>query len=93
MRIDERLMLNDNKTEVSLTGIAGSLRKLERSSIHIGDYEIKFSSKLKKKTLGIHFDRDLSSSSHVNAHTWTIYFELRKIGKICHLTNTDWAAL
>ena len=31
-------MLNDNKTQVLLSGSAGSLRKLESLSIHIGDY-------------------------------------------------------
>ena len=70
-------MLNDNKTEVLLTGSAGSLRKLERSSIHIGDSEINFSSNV--KILGIHFTRDLSSLSHVNA--LTMHLELRKISK------------
>ena len=73
---ENRVMLNDNKTEVLLTGSAGSLRKLERSSIHIGDSEIIFSSKV-KKNLGIHFDRNLSSSSHVNALIRTMYLELR----------------
>ena len=62
---ENRLMLNDNKTEVLLTGSAGSLSKLKRSSIHIGDSDIKFSNKV--KNLGIHFDSDLASSSHVNA--------------------------
>ena len=86
-----RLMLNDNKTEVLLTGSAGSLSKLERSSIHIGDSDIKFSNKV--KNLGIHFDSDLASSSHVNALIRTMYLELRKIGKIRHLINTDCATL
>ena len=62
---ENRLMLSDNKTEVLLSGSSGSLRKLERSSIHKGDSKINFSSKV--KNLDIHFDRDLSSSSHVNA--------------------------
>ena len=44
---ENRLMLNGNKTEVLLTGSAGSLSKLERSSIHIGDSDIKFSNKVK----------------------------------------------
>ena len=88
---ENRLMLNDNKTEVLLTGSAGSLSKLERSSIHIGDSDIKFSDKV--KNLGIHFDSDLASSSHVNALIRTMYLELRKIGKIRHLINTDCATL
>ena len=41
-------MLNDNKTEV-LSGSAGSLSKLERSTIRIGDSEINFFSKQKKQ--------------------------------------------
>ena len=65
-----RLMLNDNKTEVLLTGRAGSLSKLERSSIHIGDSDIKFSNKV--KNLGIHFDSDLASTSHVNLDTFYV---------------------
>ena len=85
------LMLNDNKTEVLLTGSAGSLRKLERSSIHIRDSEIKFSNKV--KNLGIHFDSDLANSSYVNALIRTMYLELRKIGKFRHLINTDCAVL
>ena len=86
-------MLNDNKTEVLLTGSAGSLSKLERSSIHIGDSDFKFSNKV--KNLGIHFDSDLASSSQVNAliRTMYMYLELRKIGKIRHLINTDCATL
>ena len=88
---ENRLMLNDNKTEVLLTGRAGSLSKLERSSIHIGDSDIKFSNKV--RNLGIHFDSDLASSSHVNALIRTMYLELRKIGKIRHLINTDCATL
>ena len=86
---ENRLMLNDNKTEVLLTGSAGSLSKLERSSIHIGDSDIKFSNKVKKN----YFDSDLASSSHVNALIRTMYLELRKIGKIRHLINTDCATL
>ena len=85
------LILNDNKTEVLLTGSAGSLSKLERSGIHIGDSDIKFSNKV--NNLGIHFDSDLASSSHVNALFRTMYLELRKIGKIRHLINTDCATL
>ena len=88
---ENRLMLNDNKTEVLLTGSAGSLSKLERSSTHIGDSDIKFSNKI--KNLGIHFDSDIARSSHVNALIRTMYCELRKIGKICHLINTDCATL
>ena len=88
---ENRLGLNDNKTEVLLTGSAGSLSKLERSSIHIGDSDIKFSNKV--KNLGIHFDSDLASSSHVNALIRTMYLELRKIGKIRHLINKDCATL
>ena len=82
-------MLNDNKTEILLRGNVGSLRKLERSSILIviGDSEIVFSSQV--KTLGIHFDRDLSSSSQVNALIPTMCLELRKISKIRHLINTE----
>ena len=45
---ENRLMLNDNKTEVLLTGSAGSLRKLERSSIHIGDNQFFKQSKKPK---------------------------------------------
>ena len=41
--------MNDNKTEVLLSGSAGSLRKLERSSIHIRDSEINYSSKVKTR--------------------------------------------
>ena len=83
---ENRLMLNDNKTEVVLTGSAGSLSKLERSSIHIGDSDIV-------KNLGIHFDSEVASSSHVNALIRTMYLELRKIGKIRHLIHTDCATL
>ena len=90
---ENRLMLNDNKTEVLLTGSAGSLSMLERPSIRMGDSEINFSNKV--KNLGIHFDSDLASSSHVNAliRTMYMYLELRKIGKIRHLINTDCAVL
>ena len=88
---ENRLMLNDNKTEVLLTGSAGSLSKLERSSIHIGDSDIKFSNKV--KNLGIHFDSDLVSSSHVKALIRTMYLELRKVVKIRHLINTDCSTL
>ena len=91
MMNDNRLMLNDNKTEVLMTGSAGSLSKLERSSIHIRDSDIKFSNTV--KNLGIYFDSDLASSSHVNALIRTMYLELRKIAKICHLINTDCATL
>ena len=41
--------INDNKTEVLLSGSAGSLRKLERSSIHTRDSEINYSSKVKTR--------------------------------------------
>ena len=75
-----------------MTGRAGSLSKLERSIIHIGNSEINFSNKV-KKNLGLHFDSDLSSSSRVNAFIRTMYLELRKIGKIRHLIDTDFAAL
>ena len=43
-----RLMLNDNKTEVLMSGRAGSLRKLERSTIHTGDSEINFSTNVER---------------------------------------------
>ena len=41
-------MLNDDKTEVLLSGSAGSLRNLERSSIRVVDFEINVSCKVKK---------------------------------------------
>ena len=66
-------------------------RSFSFSEIHIGDSDIKFSNKV--KNLGIHFDSDLASSSHVNALIRTMYLELRKIGKIRHLINTDCATL
>ena len=46
-RNDNRLMMNDNKKEVLLSGSAGSLRQLKGSIIHKGDCEINFSSKVK----------------------------------------------
>ena len=94
---ENRLILNENKTEVFLSGSAGSLRKLERSSIHIdlGDSEILLSGKV--NNLSIHFDRDFSLRSashvsHVNIFIRTTYPELRKIENR-HLINSDCAAL
>ena len=49
--------------------------------------------KQSKKNLGIHFDSDLASSSHVNGLIRTMYLELRKIGKIRHFINIDCATL
>ena len=88
---ENRLMLDDNKTEVLLASSEGPLSKLERSSIHIGDSDIKFSNKV--KSLGIHFDSNLTSSSHVNALIRAMHLELRKIGTIRHLINTGCVAL
>ena len=87
---ENRLMLNDDKTEVILAGSAKAIDETEKSSMTIGGCTISFSKKA--KNLGVFFDKDLSMSTHVNHLIKCMYLEIRNVSKIRHIISDQCTA-
>jgi hypothetical protein len=75
-----KLQLNDSKTEALLVGGGGRLDQTPK--LTIGHSDIPFSDSV--RDLGVMFDSKLSMKSHVNKVCQVTYYELRKISTIRH---------
>ena len=75
-----KLQLNDSKTEALLTGSRDESDQAFK--LIIGHSEISFSKSV--RNLGVMFDDDLSMRVHVNKVCQLAYYELRKISTIRH---------
>ena len=80
---ENRLKLNDDKTEALLCGRKDILKNVDAHCLTFGSDTVEFSDHV--KNLGVHIDSDLSMSIHVKNTIRSIYFELSRISKIRHL--------
>ncbi|GFR95277.1 reverse transcriptase-like protein [Elysia marginata] len=88
---ENKLVLNEDKTEILLAGIAKTKSKIDTNCLKIGTNSINFSDHV--KSLGILFDSELSVSIAVNQVAKKLFFEIHNISKIRHPLPTDIAAL
>lgn len=80
---NNKLKLNEDKTEFFLACAKQHLKHLEDITLKIGDSIISQSETV--KLLGVRFDRHLTMSYHVNDICRAANFHLYKVGKIRHL--------
>lgn len=88
---ENRLILNEDKTEAIFTGRLQALREVNISELKIGNDTIKTAMHI--KNLGAYFDCDLSMSKQVNYLMQSMYFEIRKISQIRDLISEETAAI
>ena len=81
------LKLNDDKTEVIVFGTRSQLSKIGEVSIKIGNDII--SAVPSVRNLGIHFDKELKWTVHINHLTSNLYHILRKVAYVWHLLNEE----
>ena len=75
-----RLKMNDDKTEVLLTGSKSNLAKVNVSSVSFLSCDVPLSRSA--RNLGVHFDVSLSMDVHIGHLRKALYLQLRKISKI-----------
>ena len=88
---ENKLMLNDDKTEVLVAGSQRSLKQVDRDSLSIGEEKIEFS--CKSKNLGVYLDDNLSMNAQINHLTSSLYLELRRISKVRDIISFETATL
>ena len=76
--VQNKLQLNDDKTELFLIGSASWIDL--PSSVHVGQSGISFSSAA--RNLGVIFDSELTLKEQVNKLCQLVYLEIRIIGSI-----------
>ena len=82
-----KLKMNDDKTEVLLTGSKSKLSKLDVSTFSFCSCDIAVSKSA--RNLGVHFDHVLSMDVHVSHLCRGLYFQLRRISKIRPFLSTE----
>ena len=88
---ENRLKLNDDKTEIILFGSDKNLKDVNKSSIEIGDTCISFAPFV--KNLGIYLDSNLSMSKQISHVMKCVYLDLKRIGHIRHFISVDIAQM
>jgi hypothetical protein len=82
-----KLKLNDNKSEFFIAGTAQTLAKLPPLELKLGNTTIQPSDKI--RNLGIIFDSHMSMSLQVNSLISSINYQLRNIRRISKYLDTD----
>ena len=86
--IRDRLMINDDKTELLLIGTRQQLGKInDACNISVGDYDISPSSCV--RNLGAWFDNKLSMSTHVTKICSAAFYHLHNIRRINKYLSRD----
>ena len=78
--IQDRLMINDDKTEFLLVGTRQQLDRLDSCSIAVGDNRISPSPCV--KNLGSWFDSNLSMTDHINKACNAAFYHLHYLRRI-----------
>ena len=84
---ENKLKLNDDKTEVLIVSSDRQKHKVNQQGINIGGYQINPSPSA--KNLGVLFDEHLKMEKHIGSITKSSYLQLRTIGKIRKYLNPD----
>ena len=85
--IEDRLMLNDDKTELMLIGTRQQLQKVSLNDITVGDTVVGAKSVV--RNLGSWFDRNLDMSSHISKQCASAFYHLHNISRIRRFLSTD----
>jgi len=85
--IQDRLMINDDKTEFLLVGTRQQLDKLDSCSITVGNNRISPSPCV--KNLGSWFDSNLSMTDHINKACNTAFYHLHNLRRIEKYLSRD----
>ena len=85
--IEDRLMLNDDKTELMLIGTRQQLQKVNLNDITVGDTVVEAKSVV--RNLGSWFDRNLDMSSHISKQCASAFYHLHNISRIRRFLSTD----
>ena len=78
--IQERLMINDDKTEFLLVGTRQQLGKLDSCSITVGNNRISSSPCV--RNLGSWFESNLSMTDHINKACSAAFYHLHNLRRI-----------
>lgn len=81
--LQNKLRLNDGKTEAICTASRNTLAKIKPTSLHAGDCEVPFQTCV--RDLGVMLDSTLSMHSHITLICKSANFQLRKIRSISSL--------
>ena len=87
LMIENKLQLNDEKTECLLIHPNKCPKKLNFSSLSFGHNIISFSTTA--KYLGFHFTDDMRIDAHVQDICRKVYIDIRRISSICHILSID----
>ena len=82
-----KLKMNEEKTEIISIGTKSKLEQVTVHSLTFSDCEITFSKSV--RNLGVHLDTCLTMENQVNLLCKTLYFQLRRIGKIRKYLTLD----
>ena len=85
--INDKLMINDDKTEFVLIGTKQQLEKVHVDKLSVGDSEITASNVV--RNLGSWFDSNLSMASHVNKICKSSFYHLYNIVRIRKFLSQD----
>ena len=85
--IEDRLMLNDDKTELVLIGNRQQLQKVNLNDITVGDTVVEAKSVV--RNLGSWFDCNLDMSSHISKQCTSAFYHLHNISRIRGFLSTD----
>ena len=85
--IEDRLMLNDDKTELVLIGTRQQLQKVKLNDITVGDTVVEAKSVV--QNLRSWFDRNLDMSSHISKQCASAFYHLHNISRIRRFLSTD----
>ena len=85
--IQDRLMINDDKTEFLLVGTRQQLNKLDSCSITVGNNRISPSPCV--KNLGSWFDCNLSMTDHINKACNVAFYHLHNLRRIKKYLSRD----
>ena len=83
----DRVMLNDDKTELMLIGTRQQLQKVNLNDITVGDTVVEAKSVV--RNLGSWFDRNLDMSSHISKQCASAFYHLHNISRIRRFLSTD----
>ena len=85
--VDNKLKMNNEKTELIVTGTKHKLSQIPVSTMLISDCHLSFSPSV--KNLGIFLDQTLSTETQINQLCKVIYFQLRRLAKIRSFLTTE----
>ena len=82
-----KLKMNNDKTEVLPIATVHKLPSIENNTLQVDSETVPFSNKV--KNLGVYIDSNLNMNAQVNNICKTVYFQIRKLGQLTALLDTE----